>query len=275
MRAAFVVILITTLFNSAYSKDFFIYSPVGSYDKELNVESHKDITNFISSVLNRKIKLVTQKNYYTLLENFKKGLVDIAFLGPLAYAILKTEFKDYEPIVTILSEDGTPFYRCFLVRAFDSSEDPKTFTKIALTNPYSTCGYFGVKMILEKYGLDIDEYRYDFLESHDIVATEVLLKNYDAGGLKDTVFKRYERLLLKIVGHSDYIPEHLIIVNKKSFSEDDVKILRERFASLTSSDTAEWLIGKYGFYPYFEENYEKIEKLVKSEAYYDFFKKNR
>lgn len=275
MRPVIAAILIIIFSNFSYSKDSLIYAPVGTQDKELNLESHKDIMNFISSVLGKKVIFRSQKDYYTLLENFKKDLVDIAFLGPLNYAFLKTSFHEYEPIATVMSEDGAPFYRCFLVRSFDSPEDPKMFTRLALTNPYSTCGYFGVKMILAKQGLNLDEYKYSFLESHDKVATEVLLRHYDAGGLKDTVFKKYEGLLLKIVGYSDYIPEHLIVVNKKSFSKSEIETLKEKFSNLTEKETSEWLIGKYGFYPYFEDNYKKIEELIKSEAYRTFFEKIR
>lgn len=275
MRFVIAAILIIIFNNFSYSKDSLVYAPVGTVDKELNLESHKDIMNFISSALGKKVIFSSQKDYYTLLENFKKDLVDIAFLGPLTYAFLKTGFDEYEPIATVMSEDGTPFYRCFLVRSFDSPEDPKMFTRLALTNPYSTCGYFGVKMILAKQDLNLDEYKYFFLESHDKVATEILLRHYDAGGLKDTVFKKYEGLLLKIVGYSEYIPENLIVVNKKSFSTSEIEALKEKFSNLTEKETSEWFIGKYGFYPYFEDNYKKIEELIKSEAYKTFFEKTR
>lgn len=273
------VALFTVLFISygifCYGNDSIVYSSVGAIEQELSVESNRDIMNFISKTLSKKVTFEYKKDYYTLLEDFKKGLIDVVYLGPLTYAILKNRFSDYEPIATIMSEDGTPFYRCFLVRAFDTPADLKKIKTIALTSPYSTCGYFGVKMILSKYGLDLDDYKYTFFQSHDKVAEHVLLKEYDAGGIKDSVYKRYEGLLLKIDGYTNYIPQHVIVANKKTLTTRELDLLKEKFTTLKEKDTAGWIIGRYGFYPYLEFNYKKIEDLITTDDYRLFFEKNR
>ena len=78
--------------------------------------------------------------------------------------------------------------------------------RIALTQPLSTCGYLSVSGLLRERKSSLEKNRYRYLNKHDAVALAIIRGEYDLGGLKTAIGKRYTHLGLKILAETPPFP---------------------------------------------------------------------
>ena len=83
--------------------------------------------------------------------------------------------------------------------------------------------------------------KYEFLGTHHDVALAVLGGYYDAGGIKEQVFYRYEKRGLKILAKSQPVSEHLL-VTRSNLDKDLVDSLRKHLLDLNNDSSGKVIL---------------------------------
>ncbi len=77
--------------------------------------------------------------------------------------------------------------------------------------------------------------RYTYLDKHDAVALAVVRGEFDAGGLKTAIGKKYSHLGLTIAAETAPMPSFGLVANRATMSDKTIQTLR---ATLTRLDPA-------------------------------------
>jgi phosphonate transport system substrate-binding protein len=199
-----------------------------------------------------------------VVEKFRAGQIDLAYLGPLPYVNLRATFPAAEPVVVFHEKDGQPTYTCALVATADSTLDLARMKNrtIALTQPLSTCGYFATQGMLQRAGSSLEENRYRYLYQHDEVALAVVRGEYDAGGLKTSIAKNYAHLGLMVRAESPPLPGLALVANANRMPVKRIAQIRQ--ALLTAGDAARRQWGdnlRHGVSPARDSDYDGIRQL--------------
>lgn len=195
--------------------------------------------------------------------------MDLAYLGPLPYVELRARFERAEPLIHFNEASGKPMYTCAIVSFADSPLNLKDLKgrRIALTQPLSTCGYLSVNGLLQEHGSDLAHNRYRYLDKHDAVALAVIRGEFDAGGIKTAIGKKYTHLGLTILAETPPLPAFALVANTATLSKEKMEAIR---VSLTGLDPAgsdkEMLITwgeniRYGAVIASDQDYNVVRKL--------------
>ena len=167
-----------------------------------------------------------------IVNDFKNGTVDIAYLGPLPLLEIEKKYPYLERVATLISEDGTPSYTCSIIAMKDGSSSLKDFRgTIALTKPLSTCGRFNAFLEFGKLSRDIDSVDYYYSGNHTGVVLDVLLGKAQTGSLQTAIAKNYEFQGIKIISTSEPYPGFTIVVNTKTMSREEIERLKNAMLS--------------------------------------------
>lgn len=198
------------------------------------------------SYLEQKLGTTLQIDYSAsndeVIEKFRTGCLDLAYLGPLPYVKLRNSFPAAEPVVIFLEKDGESTYTCALVTAAGSPLNLKSLKhkRLALTQPLSTCGFFATQGLLQQHGNSLEENRYRYLGPHDEVALAVVRGDFDAGGLKTAIARKYAHLGLTVLAESPAMPGLALIANKNRLSADRIEQIRQALVSAPPAIRQQW-----------------------------------
>ena len=188
------------------------------------------------------IKLVYKKSYQDLITSFKNNEIDIAYLGPLPYVVLKEQFPKAVAMVQFLDAEGKSTYTCSLVKFAGNQIQltNKVPLDIALTQPLSTCGYLATESLLNKHGLTLEQpnVHYEYIGNHTKVAENVILGKQQLGGLKTQIGKRYHHLGLRIIQETDPMPGFLLVANADTLSAEKIKQITSLILSIKPIENA-------------------------------------
>lgn len=265
MKRILFILFFLNLTTQLFSKETYIYSTVSLGTKENTFINNQPLINYLASKLNREIKIRYIENHKELLNEFVKGNVDIAHLGPVPFIVLKNKYKHYEPIAMVNEKDGSYYYRCIFFTTIDKEMGIKQVKKVAMTNPLSTCGYTFVYNVFKKNKLNIENVKYEYIGNHEDVIQKVLAGFYDAGGVKESVFEQYRNLGLKSLYISDELPAFLIIANAKTVSKKDIETIKMSLFNMKKDEVDKLKLGKYGFSPFDKQKYDNFESLINND----------
>ena len=162
----FVMILSFQSLLATESKTIY-FTPLPMKNEKKIIEEFLPLIDYMQERLSLKIKFNYKKDYNNILKGFMDGSIDIAYLGPLPYAILKSKYPYVKPIVSFKRKNGNTSYRCAISKFSRDKFDPKKPIKVALTQSLSTCGYYSTqKLLKEKYGIILQNQKYDYTMSH-------------------------------------------------------------------------------------------------------------
>lgn len=256
MKTLCIKILIFLFFcfslNAAESLKF---APLPMQDKKAIFNDFHPFVEYLEKKLNTKVEIVFYESYDELIKNFENGSIDLAYLGPLPYVKLKEEFPAAIPIVYFKNSIGQTFYTCSLVA---SSINPKR-EKIALTQPLSTCGYLSVNALLDK---KLENYKFEYLGRHDLVALNVLGGKYDIGGVKSDIAKKYYHLGLDEIKVTKPLPMFALIGNTQKLSKNSLYEITNALIYVDQSELNTWGEPiKYGAKKAHDSEYDPIRKM--------------
>ena len=195
------------------------------------------INSYIEKKLNIKIEYLHLKNYKDILDGFKNGTIDIAYLGPLPFVSLYKEYPYAKPIVTFKQKNGLAKYRCVLAKFRDDKLDFSKKVKVALTQPLSTCGFLMSSVLLkEKFGVDLKDEYYDYTMSHTNALTAVLEGRFLIAGAKESIAKKFKSLGVDIIAKSRLLPGFAIVVNEKTMSKEEIELFQNTILSLSQKE---------------------------------------
>ncbi len=243
------------------------FAPIPKESVETIEKGYKPFLNWLSKQTGDKYTLVMTLDYKDLTSKIEKGEIDMAYLGPLPYAIIKQHINSIVPIVKFLDESGKPTYTCsIIVRANSNIKSLKELEnkKISLTQKYSTCGYYNAKIAFDQEGIPLSQY--SFAGSHSKVAFNVTTGTSDGGSLQTSYYNKYQYLGLRKIYESKPLPGFLIAVNKNKIDSNKISAIKKAITTLSPLTnpkdreiTKDWIDNiRYGAVEAKEEDYAAI-----------------
>ena len=224
----------------------------------------KPLLEYLHKTLGIELEIDYSDSNEEILEKFEAGKLDLAYLGPLPYLRLKDRFPQAQPLVIFHEDDGQPSYTCALVVAAESDLRPEQLTgrKIALTQSLSTCGFFSISGLLQQAGIRLEETRYRYLGPHDAVALAVAAGEFDAGGLKSAIARKYASLGLRIIAETSPLPGLALVANGARMSEERMEAIRRALLAADEPTRKTWGDNiRHGLSAAADEDYAGAHKL--------------
>ncbi|BBO91062.1 PhnD/SsuA/transferrin family substrate-binding protein [Desulfosarcina ovata] len=250
-RTIFILaaIWITTLAAVAMaSAETLRFIPLPMQDRETVLKQFRPMTAYLEQRLGATIVYDYCDNYADVLERFRQSKVDLAYLGPLPYVRLRTVFDGAEPLVHFKEASGEARYTCSLVTFVDTGFDPGSSRdrQIALTQPLSTCGYLSTGGLMRNHGGSLADNLYRYLGKHDAVALAVVRGEFDAGGLKSAIARKYTHMGLKIVAKTPPLPGFALVGNRHTLDPTMMDRIRQELIVLDPKGKDESRLSAWG-----------------------------
>jgi phosphonate transport system substrate-binding protein len=218
------------------------FAPLPMEGRKILHEQFFGLIRYLQQAVDRPIELVDFDDYGELLQAFHDGDVDLAYLGPLPYALLAKSDEDVEPVVCFREADGQSLYTCSLVAAGGSRINLATDQglHIGLTQPISTCGYLAVSQLLQTMGRHLDDpgIRYSYAGSHTVATLGVLQGVYDLAGVKTSVAERYRHMDLQTLAVSRPFPGLGLYANRRELDAGLVERIRQALLKIDPTNPA-------------------------------------
>jgi phosphonate transport system substrate-binding protein len=222
------------------------------------------LLDYLALELGVTIEIDYSESNEQIINKFKAGKIDLAYLGPLPYVTLKKTFSAAQPVVVFNEKNGGPFYTCALAVLDESAFNAKSIKNrtIALTQPMSTCGYFGTQEILHKLGSSLEVNRYRYLGQHDEVALGVVRGEFDAGGLKTAIARKYAHLGLIVKAESSPMPGLALVANINRVSAERIGKIRNALLAVKEEMRQTWGENiRNGVVPIKDSDYDVMRNL--------------
>ena len=240
------------------------FAPLPMESPETVVGQWKPLLGHLERTLGIRLRIEYSRSYEEILEKFRAGQLDLAHLGPLPYVVLKEGFPAAVPVVHFNEADGLPAYTCAVV-ALDQRRltARKLRSKtVALTQPLSTCGYLATDGLLRQAGSTLEANRYRYLDKHDAVALAVARGDFDAGGLKTAIGKKYAHLGLTVVAETPPLPSFALVANGARLSADTIERLRTALVAADPAARTGWGDNiRHGAVPAADADFDPVRKL--------------
>ena len=250
VQKIFIVYLIAVFSSSLFAGDkkVFYFTPLPTKKASKNIEEFFPLNNYLEKKLSISIQYNYKSNYQDILNGFKDGTIDIAYLGPLPLVSLYKEYPFIAPLVSFKNKNGTSKYRCTLSKFRDDKLQTSKQIKIALTQPLSTCGYLMSKVLLEKnFNIDLEKQKYFYTMSHTNALEAALRGDFLLAGSKESIAKKYESLGMEIIAKSELLPGFSIVANKKTLSAKQIEVLQKTLLEIPQETYSTFEgMGKYG-----------------------------
>ena len=247
------------------------FAPLPMQDPETVVREVRPMLAYLSRELGVEVAIDYSTSYDEVLERFRGGEVDLAYLGPLPYVLLREQYPHARPLVAFREPGGDALYTCSVVMFADDRRPMRELAgeSVALTQPLSTCGYLATAHLLGSGGVQLQDTRYRYLEHHDDVALAVVRGEVMAGGLKTHIARKYAHLGLQALAETEPLPGFALVVNDETVSEEHRRELREALVRLAPGQSAadaermaEWGESlRHGAQPVSNEDYDPVRRL--------------
>jgi len=237
------ILSILLLTSTLYSKEggVIFFTPLPMKKTKKNVKDFLPLINFLKKDLKIEIKFQNKANYADILKGFEDKTIDMAFLGPLPYAVLKSRYPFIKPIVSFKQKDGSINYRCVLSKFKKDTIDTSKPIKVALTQPLSTCGYFmSEKLLKKRYDLELKNQYYDYTMSHINAVMGVLKGQFDLAGSTEMIANKFDSLGIEIVAKSELLPGFSIVVNTKTLSKSEIENITNSLLKISDKKFKKW-----------------------------------
>ncbi|MBW9262755.1 MAG: PhnD/SsuA/transferrin family substrate-binding protein [Candidatus Thiodiazotropha sp. (ex. Lucinisca nassula)] len=235
------LLIALTMLGSPASARELRFAPLPLEDKKIIHEQFQGLASFLSGETGHKLKMVFFHDYARIIDAFGKDEIDLAYLGPLPYVVLKKQFEAQQPVVCFRDTQGEASYTCSLVVFEDSGMTLNNLrdVHIGLTQPYSTCGYLAVSQMLAHADLSIDGdgNRFSYAGSHSKAALGVVRGEYDVAGVKTAISKRYLHMGLKRIAESTHFPGFALIANTNTVKPEEIVSIRRALLTLDPQKT--------------------------------------
>lgn len=228
---AFSLILglaLNALSNSAGADDALILGVHPYLPPKDLIKRFEPLAGYLGKAIGRPVEVRIGRNYDDHIEAIGKERIDIAFMGPVSYIKL-VEHHGKKPILARLETNGLPTFRGTIVTRRESPL--KTLAELkgkrfAFGDPDSTMSHLVPEHMLLMAGVrrkDLAEYR--FLGGHHNVVLAVLAGDFDAGAVKDEVFREYAPKGLRALAETPAFSDH-VFVTRATLPADTVQTLR-------------------------------------------------
>ena len=264
MQLKLIPFLSAALLVGTCSAESLSFAPLPMENPESVVGQWAPLLTYIEQSLGVSVRIEYSTSYREILDKFKAGKIDLAYLGPLPYVTLKEKYAPTTPIVHFNEKNGKPTYTCAIVAPADAKfalKDGKG-KKIALTQALSTCGYLSTDGLLRQSGSRLEKNKYRYLGAHDEVALAVIRGEFDAGGLKTAIGRKYAHLGLAVIAETDPLPGFALIANATKLKGERIAQIQQALISADADLRSRWGESiRFGVVPARDGDYDAVRKL--------------
>lgn len=183
------------------------------------IKKFSPLTEYLGKNIGQPILVRVSKSYQSHIENVGAGRTDFAYLGPVSYVKITSNYTKYakQNILACLEINDSPYFHGMIIARQDSqikTLEDLVGKKFAFGDPNSTMSHFVPRYMLWQKGVTVDKLQqHEFLGSHHNVALGVIGGYFDAGGVKEGVYYEYKDRGLRLLAESPPIAEHLFVAN--------------------------------------------------------------
>jgi len=269
LLALFIFLPLSSVFAATPSSTL-RFSPLPMLSEHLVKEQFLSFCSSLSELTCQNVSLIYKKDYQDLLKALHNDELDLAYLGPLPYVMARKTDPDIIPVVRFLDKHQKATYTCSLVTFGHNHPNlDADYPTIALTQPYSTCGYLVTESLLSPYQHSLNDCPYTYVGDHEQAALAVIRGDAALAGVKTTIARRYENLGLTILDESAPLPGFLLVANRRTLDPATIDQLRSDLLSLNHAFSAdqkekpEWgKMIRYGMIEAHDEDYDAIRALL-------------
>lgn len=249
---------------------------MGVFPRRNATTTHKLFTplaEYLSKVLNRRVKIDTQKDFPSFWKEVQKGSYDIVHYNQFHYVKSHKEFG-YEVIVKNIEYGKDTLSSAIIVRAdsgIDTIQDLRGKRIVFGGGLSAMVAYIGAKMLLRNAGL----YTGDYIEKTVKLPAQAVNATYfgqsDAAGTADLVFKflanskRLNVKDIKLLAQGEQLV-HLPWAVKSGMAPALMKSIQKALLALNSLDKGKAILKKAmltGFSPAKDSDYDESRKMIK------------
>lgn len=172
------------------------------------------LADYLARELGRPVRVRVGRDYEEHIEAIGKDRVDIAFMGPAPYVKLVERYGK-KPTLARIEVNGQPYLRGVIVVRADSPVQGLSGLKgrrVAFGDPDSTMSHLVPQYMLEKAGVPLRTLSHHrFLGAHKNVALAVLAGDFDAGAVKEEIYREYAPQGLRALATSPPVADHLFV----------------------------------------------------------------
>jgi phosphonate transport system substrate-binding protein len=240
-------VLLLSLAAPAWS-EVITFAPLPMENRETVLKQFMPMAIYLRQTLGLEVRFDYSDSYDQILEKFRAGVIDLAYLGPLPYVSLKARADHAEPLVHFKESDGKPLYTCAIVALADRKIDLASLSnqKVALTQPLSTCGFLSTNGLLRERGSSLARNLFRYLDKHDEVALAVVRGEYEIGGIKTAIGRKYAHLGLNVLAETAPLPSFALIANTKTLKPETRSAIRTALAGLDPAGKDKDMLALWG-----------------------------
>ena len=216
-KSILVLTLILLGFATTMAQEPLILGIHPYLSREEIIKKFSPLRVYLYNKLKKEVIIKIGNTYEDHIKSIGLNKVDIAFVGPSEYVFLVNEFG-YQKVICTLDVNGKPFFRGKII----TSKDAPIFSlkdligkSFAFVQKESTMGFIIPEIMMRKVGVKLSSLKYyNFVGTHENVVYGILAGDYDAGAVKEEVYKRFKHTPIKIIATTPPIPEHLFLVRR-------------------------------------------------------------
>ena len=240
-HAGALLLLLALTAGTAQAGQTVRFAPLPMEDEQIVHEQFHGLASYLEEATGLTLRWSYHSDNLEIVERFKAGQIDLAYLGPLPHVVLAREYAAAESLGCFRDEDGEASYTCSLLAAGDSDLTLERLrgVRIGLTQPYSTCGYLAVAQMLKGAGIALegDGNTYLYAGSHSNAALGLARREFDVVGVKTSIGKRYLHLDLKVIATGDPYPGFALVANTATLDATTLAALRKAVLGLHPGDS--------------------------------------
>lgn len=218
------------------------FAPLPLEDEKIIREQFIGLISYLEEQAGIRIEWHFYRDYADIIAAFTNAQLDLTYLGPLPYVILRRETPAARPLCCFRDRDGAADYTCSLIAFADDALRPEAVRglRVGLTQPYSTCGYLGVSAMLHAAGRDLEDdgNQYEYAGSHSAAALGVARGRYDVAGVTTAIARRYAHLNLDAIAESEPYPGFTLVANTATLSDSVANRLERALLELSVDNPA-------------------------------------
>lgn len=274
IRITLTIWLIVILFSVDALAKTIRFAPLPMLSQATIIQQYTPFAKYLSKNTGQQVELIYHQSYQELLNELIKDNIDLAYLGPLPYVMLRKSDPNFVPVVRFVDANGKSTYTCSLVTFSRDLSALSSSSKlpVALTQPFSTCGYLMTEDLLNRRGLSLENTPYYYTGKHSECALDVIRGKASVAGIKTSIGKQYKNLGVQFADQSAPLPGFLLVANPRTLSLDTIDRIRKSLLNLDplnnpedAKTTKSWGAGiRYGAIPAYNDDYQAIiDKLKK------------
>lgn len=219
------------------------FAVVAGQDRQATIREFMPLLDAIRHSTGQPTRLVMPDNFEQLIDAVAVNQVDLAFVGPLPYVLLRQRHPDTELLLRFREADGSLTFRCALV-AFRGDQVRLAKLQgplVGLPQPLSTCGPLAADGLLRKHaGIGLQQARPRFLGHHGNVALATLAGEVTIGGMSETIAHQYAGLGLEVLARSEPLPGFALVVNRATLDAGRIAELRQSLLATPAAVYRGW-----------------------------------